>query len=173
MLENKPVNLIRLNRIWNGIKSGELNHNQQFFHCGTAHCIAGWEIVFLLEENNISIKIIDKGLITDFTLFTLMKAMNLDIDPNEYTVAQVSLGLNDNEARMLFAGGMRFEVQNALVEYLNQGYRLTNRAECHSVASFDSKDSCSIYLRGDRIHWDKFTDMLIEKEIEYSFDIVQ
>ena len=38
-----------------GIKSGKLNHEQSSFHCGTAHCLAGWMEVKELERRNLPI----------------------------------------------------------------------------------------------------------------------
>ncbi len=36
------------------IKSGKKEHNQKVYHCGTAHCIAGWLFVNALERAGMS-----------------------------------------------------------------------------------------------------------------------
>jgi hypothetical protein len=54
----KPVNIENLERIFNGIWSGELPHNQTSYFCETSCCVAGWDValnavpgkVFSLEE---------------------------------------------------------------------------------------------------------------------------
>lgn len=40
----KPVNIENLEDILTKIWSGELEHNQETFFCGTACCLAGWDV---------------------------------------------------------------------------------------------------------------------------------
>lgn len=34
--------------VWNRIASGELEHNQNFYFCGTARCVSGWMCHYML-----------------------------------------------------------------------------------------------------------------------------
>lgn len=36
--------------ILEGIKSGRLEHVQSDFHCGTAHCVAGWYVTLNAQK---------------------------------------------------------------------------------------------------------------------------
>lgn len=170
-METKPVNLPRLNRIWQGIKSGKLNHYQCVYHCNTSHCIAGWEIVFLLDENDITLHTTVQGSTNKETLSELVTALDIKIKSiSDSTVAQASLGLNRNETKMLFDQDAKFEIQDALVEYLNQGQRLNDNEDCYNWPPDDPDDSYSIYLKGGIKRWSGFTDILDEKDIKYYFN---
>ena len=169
--ETKPVNLPRLNRIWEGIKSGELKHNQCVYHCNTSHCIAGWEIVFLLNENNIPLQTTEGGSTSGQTLYKLVKTLDIKVNTvSDSAVARASLGLNKNETKMLFDPDARFEIQDALVEYLNRGQRLDNSEDSNNWSPENSEDTNSIYLKGGIKKWSEFTDILDEKDIKYNFN---
>lgn len=43
----------RLEFVVSGCESGKLSHKQGWYHCGTAHCIAGWlQVIDHFEETN-------------------------------------------------------------------------------------------------------------------------
>lgn len=44
-------NRVKLREIIKGVKEGRLDHNQNYYHCGSAHCIAGW-YTYLEKEKN-------------------------------------------------------------------------------------------------------------------------
>ena len=39
---NKKEGRQLLREVVEGILDGSLDHNQEYYHCGTAHCVAGW-----------------------------------------------------------------------------------------------------------------------------------
>ena len=49
----KEVNIENLTRIFEGIWSGELDHDQTDYFCETSCCAAGWDVAFLspLDSN--------------------------------------------------------------------------------------------------------------------------
>lgn len=44
-----------LDKVVRGVESGRLDHRQEHFHCGSAHCIAGWyEVLWNHEFRGVS-----------------------------------------------------------------------------------------------------------------------
>lgn len=115
-----------LNRIMDGIKSGTLKHIQDAYHCGTAHCFAGWVEVFKLLEigkyNSID---------TEWT-----SADDDILSGNTWDFAKKELGLYDAEACVLFSSYSTKELQQACVNYINQGVRITR---CPDITIVDDK----------------------------------
>lgn len=85
--------------ILTGCRSGRLRHNQEIFHCGTAHCIAGWHEVRKEEESTCGIG-------------------------SPWQNAQKDWGLSESEATLFFASNAVFPLQFAVLETLKAGYRL-------------------------------------------------
>lgn len=52
---------LRLRQIIVDVRDGKLEHNQRKYHCGTAHCIAGWYTVFKLRDNGYSTTFDEQG----------------------------------------------------------------------------------------------------------------
>ena len=46
----EPVNVENLERLLQGIWSGELEHDQGYYFCGTACCLAGWDVALNARE---------------------------------------------------------------------------------------------------------------------------
>lgn len=111
------VNLPLLNKIMNGILSGELEHKQSLYHCYTAHCFAGWVEVLDLQE---------KGYSTNFigSLWNGCSSNSPIICGSTWIYAKARLGLNEDEAIVLFHSDSSLELQVELVRLLNQGRRL-------------------------------------------------
>ena len=49
----KEVNIVLLERILEGIWSGELEHCQKTYFCGSARCVAGWTVVLSKSQEEI------------------------------------------------------------------------------------------------------------------------
>lgn len=111
------INLSLLNYVMDGIKSGDLKHIQDDYHCGTAHCFAGWVEVLDLQE---------KGYSTSFigSLWNGCSSNSPIICDSTWKYAKGRLGLNENEATVLFHSDSSLELQVELVRLLNQGRRL-------------------------------------------------
>lgn len=49
-MKNQAYYRLKLKEAVEGILSGELNHKQSNWHCGSSHCVCGWYEVLTLEE---------------------------------------------------------------------------------------------------------------------------
>lgn len=139
MSELKPLSKKITNEIrWilEGCRDGKLKHNQEAFHCGTAHCIAGWKVT--LDAS----KMIDGALLTadfgedegalpkmvngwDLTKFRRKNARYIwNDDFDDWAYAQSKWRLIGEEASGLFDWRRTFEQQFALLEKLENGERI-------------------------------------------------
>lgn len=123
-LPKRITNEIR--EILEGCQSGRLEHEQEIYHCGTAHCIAGWKAVldYSKAKNNKSIIKADFDANSSFdckiTNFINQKQGVFFED----AYAQVVWKLTDKEAEILFDSEATFEQQFALLEKLENGERV-------------------------------------------------
>lgn len=98
--------------ILEGVKSGEFKHCQFSYHCGTAHCIAGWHCVL----NSKRLGLTYNPSIDDF---------EEDIEGfDPWNKAQEDWGLSDAESFILFDCNATLECQFYLLEYLETGNRV-------------------------------------------------
>lgn len=98
--------------ILEGVKSGELKHNQSAYHCGTAHCIAGWHCVL----NSKRLGLTYNPSIDDF---------EEDIEGfDPWDTAQKDWQLTEAESFILFDCNAVLEVQFSLLKYLEAGNRV-------------------------------------------------
>ena len=98
-------------------KSGELEHYQQWYHCGTAHCLAGWKAVHDAQATGVDVfsctKKMPDILYDDLNWISLpllndfMRHTSLCCD--EWQYAQLKWGLNGGEAQMLFDADLSLE----------------------------------------------------------------
>lgn len=101
----------QLENILTGCRSGRLLHKQSTWHCGSAHCVAGWNTV--LNHRAAYDKAVE-----------VAQCDTLDIDDGR--LAKEDWGLNNAEANYCFIGDATFEQQFGLLEFLRAGHRLPN-----------------------------------------------
>jgi hypothetical protein len=117
-----------IREILEGCKSGELNHNQQNFHCGTKHCIAGWKEVFDFAKykKDPAIKIADEGLLRDLGL-SEFTSNEEDCGDFYWGYAESAWDITSAEADILFSPSSDFDLQFALLERLESGERVIDK----------------------------------------------
>lgn len=110
--------------IMDGILSGRMEHKQNEWHCGTAHCFAGWgellgkkadcqrKSIFGVALN------VPKGI--DPFRVTL-EICGLNQDPQEYCMER--WGITYSEASMLFAAENTKATLNAMIKRFEKGFR--------------------------------------------------
>lgn len=131
--------------IVNGIIAGKLNHYQPSFHCGTAHCIAGWANLLHYQEVNYGIK--RKSLLDLGHAVGVPEELNsvndkhgmfklFGVDPN-ITTQEKGTGLNwvlaagrwrltPAEQTLLFNGSLCIDAINRAVRKLARGNRVVS-----------------------------------------------
>lgn len=114
----KPEAIQQMREILAGIVLGKLRHKQDVWHCGTAHCVAGWNTVLnhkdLYEEQRKKRPFQTKGAWRVCT----------GSSENDGDIAQADWGLNNIEAQFLFGWAVSLSEQIGLVELLASGQRL-------------------------------------------------
>lgn len=113
-LPKKVTDEIR--HILEGIKSGRLEHVQGEFHCGSAHCVAGWYVV--LNAQKLGLVYIPE----DETFEP--SDPEADTDPDCWDIARENWGLTPAESAILFLWNAALDIQFALLEYLESGQRV-------------------------------------------------
>lgn len=112
-LSKKITTQIRF--ILEGIKSGTLEHDQEYVHCGSAHCVAGWYAVIKAEARGVKYDSSKDGF---------------DDGPTEFddalSLAQKDWRLTDDERYILFSADATLTVQFALLKYLESGERVND-----------------------------------------------
>lgn len=89
-----------IDEIITGIEQGELEHVQDSFHCGTAHCIAGWKVVRDFENAH---KGQDISPCEDIYLAWVRDMLLSEVYyPDSGVYAQLMWRLNANESNLLF-----------------------------------------------------------------------
>ncbi len=114
-LDKKIINQIEF--ILNGIKKGELEHVQREFHCGTAHCIAGWHEYFQKVSSGYEYD-------EDFSEFRLNNELLEREWPSAWDIAKADWELTRNEAYILFDQDSTLEEIFKLFEWLKIGRRV-------------------------------------------------
>lgn len=129
-----PEHVKEIRYILQGVKSGELLHNQKTYHkitdCGTAHCIAGWKCH--LDAAKAGLDITDYAEmpnISDSESITLKEflAEELDYEPGgdyEWEYAETKWELTLDETWVLFDADATLEAQFELLELLEAGYTI-------------------------------------------------
>lgn len=112
--------------ILEGCRDGRLKHNQRVFHCGTAHCIAGWKqaLDFAKACNVKNIARVKFAYETDTPVGKYAACFEKWSTVGASTYAQEQWGLTYTEARILFNGLASFPGQFALLEQLERGERV-------------------------------------------------
>jgi len=113
------LRLDKLNRVWDGIKSGELKHDQDFYFCGSSACVVGWLVAF---------EAVDRGLkLEDYSSVQALgysDEVESFIDGEEYWYyARNLVGLSELEATLLFCSQATTDIQQAVIDALNAGSR--------------------------------------------------
>lgn len=125
MLKLSDEALEEMRFIMDGILSGTLNHIQTHFHCGTAHCFAGWKVVLDAKKKCPSLDIHD--VIHDDYLGLVI---NTDFsNSEEWSYAQEDWGLTYCESAILFNVCATKAEQDFLVSQLEQGQRFERRKD--------------------------------------------
>lgn len=112
------VNLELLNTIVNGIRSGELEHDQSHYHC-----IAGWVEVFELRRVGFLDQFNNNGYWIDEFDKPQEKSPLVD-HPEDF--ARAVLGINVTEANLLFNISTPFCVIEKVTQLLNTDYRFVD-----------------------------------------------
>jgi len=123
-----------LRYILEGIRDGRLQHKQESYHCGTAHCVAGWKEVLdvcKIETKKSFFKVPQRAI----------RDMSKDIDTLEEKVEDLEgklgisyidtpfgyatkvWGLTKQEAYKLFSAEAKLKNQFKVLEKLEAGYR--------------------------------------------------
>jgi len=112
------LRLDKLNRVWDGIKSGELKHEQRDFFCGSSACFIGWLVV--IEAMEAGLKIEDYSDVSEFG-----KSEDVETFANRdyWNYAQTLVGLSDLEATLIFSAEASTDIQQATIDALNAGLR--------------------------------------------------
>lgn len=132
MSELKPLpkevtNEIRF--ILEGCRDGRLEHNQEEFHCGSAHCISGWKEV--MDYSKTATDNVTADDITHTSGFRdwerqwekALTAQGVDT-PTTWDYARHQWGLTYKEAYELFWDKKAFPEQFAMLEKLEAGERV-------------------------------------------------
>lgn len=121
-LKSEITNEIRY--ILEGCRSGALRHHQGSFHkqtsCGTAHCIAGWNVVL---KSNTSEELGEFGYGND-----------------EWNESKEDWQLTDVEANLLFNSTSTFRIQFSLLETLEAGHRINDNVALLDATESDDKE---------------------------------
>lgn len=104
------VNTANLEGILTRIWSGELEHNQGEYFCGTACCVAGWDVALNFPEDY-----------ADY-IKGVGSAYDLIDDPFEWSM--LNNNLNNSEAVLIFDGKATQYLQQKTLEALKAGRRL-------------------------------------------------
>lgn len=127
--------------ILEGVRDGELKHEQSTYHCGTGHCIAGWKEVldFARQKSRkgfftVPKKFINAEYVNEFDRSTdIGKELNSFVAEREentlfsnysYGYAQKEWNLNNEEAVQLFHADARLKNQFSVLKKLESGKRL-------------------------------------------------
>lgn len=117
MSQLPELNLEPLERILEGIVSGELPHHQRAWVCGSARCVAGWIAEFYAQPEDTIVKSSESWS---------MRVTNFHGDTYSANPGQWSrqfLGLTYAESTLLFSGDSNFEEILELYRQLKAGER--------------------------------------------------
>ena len=117
------LRLDKLNRVWDGIKSGELKHDQQNFFCRTKACFAGWLTAY--EAMDGGAKLEDYNDVEDFAYSIGESLCGRDY----FAFARDAIGLSHLEAQLLFEMEATVEIQQLVVNSLNAGQRFLAKTD--------------------------------------------
>ena len=132
----KPEALKEIRYILEGVKSGELLHDQTTYNsqtcCGTAHCIAGWKCYLDAEKANVDV-VYDKGPSYNLSsekldgyLEEALVATGVNvIGDMEWLYAESQWGLSPTESTILFDADATLNEQFELLEVLETGYTVS------------------------------------------------
>lgn len=98
------VDIDNLEDILTGIWSGRLEHNQQFYFCDSAACLAGWDYC---KRNKQTPLFADENEKVDF-----------------WEEARIANGLNEGEATLLFHGCTTRTIHTLVLEAFKKGRRV-------------------------------------------------
>lgn len=132
-----------LNRIVKGIESGKYLHKQSQWHCGSAHCIAGWHYVLAAERiarklaksttyefvqtHNLSTVTFEDSRLLQKELAREAKSDSDVVTAGTYTVD--TLGLSEQESLALFHGDNTLEDIKNVIQNFSQGLRYIGKLD--------------------------------------------
>jgi len=132
------LRLDKLNLVWDGIKKGELKHDQTSFFCGTSACVAGW--IVASEAIEMGFKLGDSRC--PFTLgYAVCRAVGVT-DFWEY--ARELIGLSQLEAILIFSVDAEIKIQQDTIDALNSGNRFGVDKKIKASESIDYQKCVSI-----------------------------
>jgi hypothetical protein len=166
----KPVNIENLERIFNGIWSGELPHDQTSYFCETSCCVAGWDValnavpgkVFSLEE----CAEYYEDACGDMGNEELCNVFN-----NPWDWSRKHNSLTEAEAILLFSTESTKLLQEAVLKAIKEGRRLDREAFpmmgrdrieeyyencCRFEVQFGMKDDLYQFLKSNHIQFFEF-----------------
>lgn len=126
-IAKKAINQMR--QILVGIVLGRLQHDQTAWHCGSAHCVAGWNTALnhkQLYKEQLKQQLKNRGCADESELDDWVVYMK-ESDMGDGLIAQKDWGLSDYEAGVLFDGDAALGDQIGMIEYLAAGHRYTVR----------------------------------------------
>ena len=112
------LRLDKLNRVWDGIKSGELEHDQRDYFCDSSACVVGWLVA--IEAREVGLKIEDYS---DVSEFGNSEDVEDFVSMNYWNYAQTLVGLSSLEATLIFHAEASTDIQQATIDALNAGLR--------------------------------------------------
>lgn len=114
-------------------RTGELEHRQEWFHCGTAHCLAGWKAVHDAQKAGLDVekdrkrhrRSHQKPRDDWFELPVLDRFMEEFVGGSEWTYAAKVWGLDSHESGLLFAEHLTLDEMIHNLFLIARGYGLT------------------------------------------------
>lgn len=136
----------RMREILSGIILGKLEHDQASWHCGTAHCVAGWNTALFhpalykkaqkaVEKEGEARRDSDwrgiRGNAWNICEYTCSQSPNSrTYRMSDSDLAVKDWGLNDLESDYMFAATARLAEQVGLIEFLADGHRVADNCPC-------------------------------------------
>jgi hypothetical protein len=131
-----PVNVENLESILERIWSGDLEHNQQHYNCGTAYCLAGWDVVLNATKTpDSSCEDSHESLIN----ICLQDGFNCP-----WRWSKSFNNLTDVEAKLLYSVNTTKGIQKLTIKALKEGRRLTSLESSFSLEYAESYHADSI-----------------------------
>jgi hypothetical protein len=109
-----------IREILEGIRDGRLEHNQRWFFCGTARCVAGWKVALdYMKENPDAPKEVDEETLYEYAECSLEDPYDGCLQ-SPWKYAMERWGLSEEDADELFDEGATIAGQFAVLERLEE-----------------------------------------------------
>jgi hypothetical protein len=121
-IRRKAIN--QMSEILAGIVQGRLKHDQSVWHCGTAHCVAGWNTALnhkRLYRKQVKMQLEAEGLENEHELGAWDASTPDGL--SDGCLAKEDWDLSSREANYMFDGDASLDEQIGLIEFLRAGHR--------------------------------------------------